>query len=130
MSDSSPRSALFHPALFKAALLLAGLFVLSAWGFAGGGISDIALAVVTYVFLVAAGLVSALALTRRRHPRPDLDEGPKPNDPFDLWADREVEISTGPMRGRIATVETLLPIAAVAVGMVAFALVLHFAGHA
>jgi hypothetical protein len=130
MSDSRPHSGLFHPALYKVALLLAGLFVLGSWGFAGGGFTDVILAVVTYVFLLAAGLVSVLALTRRRHPRPDLDEGQKPNDPFDLWAEREVEISTGRVRGRLATVETLLPIAAVAVGMVAFALVLHFAGHA
>jgi hypothetical protein len=134
MSDdrarSGPRSGLFHPALYKVALLLAGLFVLGSWGFAGGGFTDVVLAVVTYVFLVAAGLVSVLALTRRRHPRPDLDEGVKPSDRFELWADREVEISTGRVRGRLATVETLLPMAAVAVGMVAFALVLHFAGHA
>jgi len=129
MSNSAPRSTLFHPALFKAALVLAGLFVLAAWGFAGSGLGDIVLAVVTYVFLLAAGLVSLLALTRRRHPRPDLDEGPHAGDPFSRWADREVEISTGPVRGALATVETLLPIAAVAVGMVAFAVVLHFAGH-
>jgi hypothetical protein len=130
MSDSEPRSALFHPVLFKAALVLAGLFVLSTWAFASGGLGNIILAVVTYVFLIAGGLVSLLALIRRRHPRPDLDEGPKPHAPFDHWADREVEISTGRVRGRLATVETLLPIAAVAFGMLAFAVVLHFAGHA
>jgi hypothetical protein len=111
-------------------LLLAGLFVVSAWGFASGGLGDIVLAVVTYVFLLAAGLVSLLALTRRRHPRPDLGEGPRAEDAFNRWADGEVEISTGRVGGTLAAVETLLPIAAVAVGMAAFAVVLHFACHA
>jgi hypothetical protein len=53
----------------------------------------------------------------------------EPADPFGNWTKREVEISTGRVRGTLATMEILLPIAAVAVGMVAFALVLHFAGR-
>jgi len=114
---------------FKGMLILAGLFVLAAWGFAGGGITDMVLVVVSYVVVVYAGLMLVLWLTRRRHPRLDLGDGER-TDSFGDWTSRDVEISTGPVRGSLAIVETLLPIAAVAVGMVAFAIVLHFAGHA
>jgi hypothetical protein len=114
---------------FKGMLILAGLFVLAAWGFAGGGITDMVLAVVSYVVVVYAGLILVLWLTRRRHPRLDLGDGEKTAS-FGDWTSRHVETSTGPVRGSLAAIETLLPIAAVAVGMVAFAIVLHFAGHA
>jgi hypothetical protein len=133
MSDPRPRDSLrptaFHPGVFKGIVVLAALYVLAAWAFAGGGFSEMVLAVVSYVFLLAVALVSALWLTRRRHPRRDLGEG-EGTDSFGSWTSREVDTSTGPVRGSLATIETLLPIAAVAVGMVAFAVVLHFAGHA
>jgi hypothetical protein len=133
MSDSGFRrgfrSAVFHPGIFKGMLILATLFVVASWGFAGSGFTDMVLAVVSYVFLVAAGLVSVLWLTRRRHPRHDLGDG-EATDSFGRWIGRDVETSTGPVRGSLAAIETLLPIAAVAVGMMAFAVVLHFAGHA
>jgi hypothetical protein len=110
-------------------LVLAGLFVPGAWGFAGGGFTDMLLVMVSYVVLVYAGLTTLLWLTRRRHPRPDMGDG-EGTDLFGTWTNREVEISTGRVRATLATMEVLLPIAAVAVSMVAFALVLHFAGHA
>lgn len=50
-------------------------------------------------------------------------------DSFGNWVCRDVETSTGRVRGSLATVEVLLPIAAVALGMAAFAVVLHFAGR-
>ena len=115
--------------VFKAMLVLAGLFVLAAWGFSGGGATDVVLAIVSYVVAVYAGLMTLLWLTRRRHPRPDLGDGQK-LDLFGQWTRRHVETSTGPVPGSLATIETLLPIAAVAIGMVAFAVVLHFAGRA
>src|SRR5262249_48617852 len=115
--------------VFKAVLVLAGLFVLAAWGFSGGGLTNVMLAVVSYVVAVYALLMTLLWLTRRRHPRPDLGDAQGP-DMFGQWTRRHVETGTGPVPGKLAAIETLLPIAAVAVGMVAFAVVLHFAGHA
>jgi hypothetical protein len=134
MNDPAPRadlrSAMFHPGVFKAIVLLGALFVAAAWGFAGGGITDMLLVVVSGFFFISAGLVTLLWLTRRRNPRDDLGDRECRVDSFGNWACRDVETSTGPIRGSIATIETLLPIAAVAVGMVAFAVVVHFAGHA
>ncbi|MGD9880173.1 MAG: hypothetical protein AB7F22_18205 [Reyranella sp.] len=117
--------------VFKAMLALVVLFVLAAWGFDGGGITGMTLAVVSYVFLVAVGLVTVLWLTRRRHLHLDASHSHiGAADTFGRWTNREVETSTGPIRGSHAVIQTLLPIAAVAVGMAAFAVVLHFAGHA
>jgi hypothetical protein len=134
MSDPASRfdlrSAVFHPGVFKAIILLGTLYVLAAWGFAGHGITDMVLAIVSGFFFVSMGLVTLLWLTRRRNPREDLGDRECHTDSFGDWACRDVDTSTGPVRGSVATIETLLPIAAVAVGMVAFAVVLHFAGHA
>jgi hypothetical protein len=130
ISRADLRSAVFHPAVFRAIVGLGALFVAAAWGFAGGGITDMLLVVVSGFVLASTGLVTLLWLTRRRHPRDDLGDRESHLDSFGRWAHRDVETSTGPVRGSIATIETLLPIAAVAVGMVAFAIVLHFAGHA
>jgi hypothetical protein len=133
MSDLMPRvdlrSASFHPGVFKAVVLLGALYVLAAWGVAGHGITDMVLVVVSGFFLVSIGLVTLLWLTRRRHPRDDWGDRDRHTDSFGNWVCRDVDTSTGPVRGSIAAIEVLLPIAAVALGMVAFAVVLHFAGH-
>ena len=120
----------FHPGVFKAVIVLAALYVLAAWGFAGHGSTDMLLFVVSGFFLLSAGLVSLLWQTRRRNPRKDLGDRVCELDSLGNWVCRDVETSTGPVRGSTAMIETLLPIAAVAVGMVAFAIVVHFAGHA
>ena len=125
-----PRSTTFHPGVFKGVVLLGSLFVLAAWGFAGHGITDMLLVVVSGFFFVSMGLVTMLWLTRRRHPRDDLGDRECRTDSFGHWACRDVETSSGRVRGSLATIEVLLPIAAVAVGMMAFAVVVHFAGHA
>jgi hypothetical protein len=120
----------FHPGVFKAVVLLAALYVLAAWGFAGHGITDMLLAVVSGFFLLSIGLVTLLWRTRRRNPRIDLGDRVGELDSFRSWVGHDVETSTGPVRGSVAMIETLLPIAAVAVGMMAFALVVHFVAHA
>jgi hypothetical protein len=125
-----PRATTFHPGVFKGAVLLGALYVLAAWGFAGHGVTDMLLVVVSGFFFVSMGLVTLLWLTRRRHPRDDLGDRECRTDSFGHWACRDVETSTGRVRGSLATIEVLLPIAAVALGMVAFAVVVHFAGHA
>jgi hypothetical protein len=129
MSDQStpperPTSGRFHPYVYRMLAGLALWFVLSAWCFAGGGHTDLVLVVVTGLFSVSVGIPSLLALARRFHPAhlsAERTEG------FQQWAERDVDLWTGPVKGKLAATETLLPIAAVAFGMTAFALVLHFA---
>jgi hypothetical protein len=42
------------------------------------------------------------------------------------WASRDVEICTGCVKRGTATIEALLPVAAVVIGMMAFGIVVHF----
>jgi hypothetical protein len=124
-----PNSGAFHPLVYKLLAVLAVWFVLSAWAFAGGAGTGLALGVVTFVFLISVGVPSLLALAQRSRPdaRPDDDQPETKRDgEFGDWAAHEVELWSGPVKGRLAAIETVLPIAAVAFGMTAFALVLHF----
>ena len=101
-------------------------FVISPWCFAGGGHTDLALTAVTGLFALMVGIPSLLALARRSHPPdPSADRADRTGS-FDQWAERDVDLQTGPVKGKYAAIETALPIAAVAFGMTAFALVLHF----
>lgn len=126
--DRRPSGA-FHPLVFKLMAGFAAWFVLSSWAFAGGGATDLALTMVTFIFLVGVALPSLIGRIRRAHrtERPDDDESTTGRDTvFGNWVGDDVELWTGPVKGRLVTIEALLPIAAVAFGMTAFALVLHF----
>jgi len=115
----------FHPTVYKIVAGLAVWFVLAAWIFSGGGTTDFMLVVVTGVFVVTLGIPAMLALTRRGRGDPhDVPRGQ-----FGDWASREVHILTGPVKGIFAAIETMLPIAAVAIGMTLFGLVVHLAGR-
>jgi hypothetical protein len=116
----------FHPMVYKIVAGLAIWFVLGAWIFAGGGATDLALTVVSLFVLVSLGIPMLLALTQRRRGR---DEYGEHRGSFGDWASREVHIQTGPVKGIFATVETMIPIAAVAVSMTLFGIVVHFAGR-
>ncbi len=73
------------------------------------------------------GIPAVLGMVQRA--RRQRDEGGGGEGQFGDWASRDVDISTGPVKGAIAAVETILPIAAVAVGLTVFGLVVHFAGR-
>lgn len=132
-SDPAPRndriSGAFHPLVFKLMAGLAAWFVLMSWTFAGGGATDLALTFVTFIFLIGVGIPSLIGCIRRAHrnERPDDDESTTGRDRiFGNWAGDEVELRTGPVKGKYAATEAILPIAAAAFSMTAFALVLHF----
>ena len=114
----------FHSGVYKIMAGLAMWFVLGAWIFAGGGVTDLVLTVVTLFVLVAVAIPLLLGLTERA--RRDHD---KRGTQFGDWVSREVHIHTGPLKGLSATVESVLPIAAVAIGMTVFGLAMHFTGH-
>ena len=122
-------SGAFHPLVFKVMAGLAAWFVLMSWTFAGGGATDLALTLVTFIFLIGVGIPSLIGRIRRAHrnERPDDDESTEGRDTvFANWAGDDVELWSGPVKGKFAAIETILPIAAAAVSMTAFALVLHF----
>ena len=121
-----PTSGRFHPYVYRILAGLAAWFVISAWFFAGDGHTDLALTAVTGLFAMMVGIPSLLALARRAHPPGPPATPEEATGKFDQWADRDVDLQTGPVKGKYAAIETALPIAAVAFGMTAFALVLHF----
>jgi hypothetical protein len=126
LSTGRRTSGRFHPYVYRILAGLAAWFVISAWCFAGGGRTDLTLVAVTGLFAMMIGIPTLLALARRAHPPGPPVTPEETTGKFDQWADREVDLQTGPVKGKYAAIETALPIAAVAFGMTAFALVLHF----
>jgi hypothetical protein len=116
-----------HPAVFAAVVGFGFWMVAAAWTFVGdGGYSDAALAVVTAFLVFAAALPTTLWLVGRQkrdeQPRDDAAEGAAS---FGTWADSEVDVWTGHLKGREAAIMVGLPVAAVAIGMTALAIVVH-----
>jgi len=97
--------------------------VIAAWaGFAGPGYSDVALTVVTGLLLVAIGI--PFVLYRMVHAN---DPDREPPQKLREWSAREFETWQDHQKGSQAAAEIILPIAAAAVGMTAFAIVFHYA---
>jgi hypothetical protein len=123
----SPRSTVsrLHPLVYKAIAGLAFLFVAAAWGFAGTSYTEYLLAVVSGFFLLAVTLPWALWRTWSGNSQGNRDD--RLQSRLRIWSASDFETWTGKMRGKIALVEALLPIAAVALGMMAFVVALHIA---
>jgi hypothetical protein len=116
----------FHPLVYKLAAGLAVWFVLSAWLFEGGGTTGYLFAVVSLVVLVMVGIPAVLGVVQRTRRRRD-EGGGREEGQFGDWASHDVHLSTGPVKGAIATIEAILPIAAVAIGLTIFGVLLHVA---
>jgi hypothetical protein len=123
----SRRSAVsrLHPLVYKTIAALAFLFAAAAWGFAGSRYTGYLLAVVSGFFLLAVAL--PWVLWRIWSGRSQGNDGENAQSCLRFWSNSDFETWTGKMRGRAALVEALLPIAAVALGMIAFAVALHIA---
>jgi hypothetical protein len=120
------RSRELHPVVYAALLGLTLWLVLAIWGFGYDSETDYLLTVVTGFLVIAVAIPSTLALMvhrqRDRSERKDDSDAKSFREwvagDFDTWQDR--------VKGRNAAVEVLLPMAAIAIGMTAFAIVLHF----
>jgi hypothetical protein len=96
---------------------------LAAWGFAGPGYADLSLAVVTGLLIVAI----AIPLILWRVWRANTDERADDRMRFSEWKSMQFETWQDRVKGSDAAVEIILPIAAAAIGMTAFAIVFHYA---
>jgi hypothetical protein len=114
-----------HPAIYMALVGLTLWLAVAIWGFGYDGQTDYLLAIVTGFLFIAVAIPSVLALMVHR--QMNADERKSSDEAsfkewmtgnFDTWQDR--------VKGRNAAVEVLLPMAAIAIGMTAFAIVLHF----
>lgn len=108
-----------HPNVFKAMVVLAAIYLVSAWiGFGHGGHVDYVLFVITGFVALWVALLGVAATAWRNN---SLWQ-PTHADDIEEWEDEEFDIGQGHMTGRTALIEILLPLAAVAFGMLAFAI--------
>ena len=122
-NQGAGRSDRMHPFVYRAVLCFAVLLVLSIWGFFGGtGHTGLVLAVASLFIAIAIALPYVMArIGRRRGAMATSGDG------LGRWLDENFETQSGSLPGRDAMMSVLLPVAAVCVGMMIFALTLHFA---
>ena len=122
--EAAPSDQL-HPWIYRAMVGLAVVLILSVWGFAGTGLSNLALVVVSGIIFVAVAVAVAIPTILWRIWRNHAftaDQG----ESFAAWQERDFEICEGHLKGADAALQVLVPIAAGPLGMAVFALVLHF----
>ncbi|MER9298879.1 hypothetical protein NKI38_20660 [Mesorhizobium sp. M0621] len=110
-----------HPDIYSAMAGLAGWYALSAWaGFGGSSYADYLLVVMTGFLVIAVALPALAGHVWYRH-RPWT---PASIGSFEDWIAGEFDLGQGNrVASKRALLEILLPLAAVAFGMTAFAIV-------
>lgn len=121
-----------HPRVYALLIALALWFVLAVWSFAGGGVTDYLLFIVSgFIFVVVA---LSLILSRVGHGNDTVETKAAPDTvpqrSLRDWAALDFDTWAGRLTGTEAAVQILLPIAAAAVGMTAIGIVFHLAEHA
>jgi len=120
-----PSSDGLHPLVYVAIAALTAWLALWIWiGFADTGYTEFLLAVVSGFFLMVAAIPLAIWHMWRKHSGESDD-----HESLRDWASHDVNIEPGPMQGKHAAIEVLLPIAAVAFGMMAIAIALLLTSH-
>jgi hypothetical protein len=114
-------SSNLHPRVYALITGLAFWFVVSVWSFAVDANADYLLVVVSGFIVVAVALPCILSRVRR------IDEGAEgeSESSFRSWASADFATWQDRLPGANATVEILLPLAAVAFGMTAFGIIYH-----
>jgi hypothetical protein len=117
-----------HPMVYVALVGLVVWLVLAIWGFGYDGQTDYLLAIVTGFLIIAVAIPATLALMAYRQGNLADGENSAPRDTqsFRQWAAGDFDTWQDRVKGRNAAVEVLLPMAAIAIGMTAFAIILHF----
>jgi hypothetical protein len=111
------------PLIYVAMVGLVAWMALAAWGFAGPGYADVALTVVTGFLVIVIAIPFILWRVSLAH----NDQPDETKIGFRDWASGQFETWQERVKGTNAAVEIILPIAAAAVGMTAFAVVFHYA---
>lgn len=127
-ADSPERHTPYlHERVYAAMLLMALLFVAAAWyGFGTASYVDYLLVIVTAFLLMAVALPLLIWRQWRTHPTRGPHHGTLPS--YHEWAQEAFDTFSGPTTGKAAATEILLPLGAVAFGMLAFAILVHVLG--
>lgn len=129
LSTDRPTKTLFHPVVYRVIIALAALLAISVWGFFADADIGYQVAVVTgFVFMIVA-LPSLLWRIRRHGHDPRLQKDGSSERAGSLldWMKSDFEARQERMKGWDAMAGSLLPIAACAFGMLAFAIMFQFA---
>ncbi len=111
-----------HPAVYKAVVGFTVWLVLSIWALFSGAYFGLMEAVITLFFVVLVGIPTLLWLSWRHN----AEDKNNDSETFNEWLVHSFKSATGTVSGREATVQILLPIAAVSFGMTIFGLVYYF----
>ena len=122
-----PSTNWLHPRVYTILIAVTAWFALAVWSFAGQGIVNYLLFIVSGFIFVAVALPLILSYVGR-------DGGAATRDENALslrdWAKCEYETSAGKLSGAEAAAQILLPIGAAAVGMTAIGLIFYFSAPA
>lgn len=122
-----PSTSWMHPRVHT--ILIAGTawFALAVWSFAGQGIVNYLLFIVSGFMFVAVALPLILSNVGRDSGAATRDENARS---LRDWAKCEYETSAGKLSGAAAAAQILLPVLAAAVGMTAIGLIFYFSAPA
>jgi FtsH-binding integral membrane protein len=127
IGHNQPVSDKLHRKVYQAVVGLTLWFIASAWLlFSGGADADSFLIVLTAFFLIAMAIPLSIWMVWSKQ-GPGADRGP--GVPLRHWLAGDFDTCQYRIRGSEAAIQVLLPIAAVAFGLTAFGLVLHFTPH-
>jgi hypothetical protein len=113
-----------HPLVYKLIVGLAAIFIWSALAFARDSYAGYLLTVVSGFVVITLALPYLLGLIWRTYR--GREESQERRESFGDWASDDFGTWQDRVKGANAAIEILLPLAAVAFGMVAFAIVEHF----
>ena len=119
-----PVTSWLHPHVYALLIGFAGWFALAVWSFAGSGVTDYLLVIVSgFIFVEWRCSSSCRASGTRTRWRKSAGRhcATWVTWDFDTWQDR--------LSGAQAALQILLPIAVAALGMTAFGIAFHIAEH-
>jgi hypothetical protein len=116
-----------HPGVHAAVIGLVLWFVVWVWSFAGAGVTDYLLFIVSGFIFIAVSL--PLILSRVGCTHGDAAKGDDKPASFRDWARWDFDTWQGPLTGTQAAMQILLPIAAAAFGMMALGIVFRVIEH-
>ena len=119
-----PATSALHPRVYALLIGLAGWFALSVWSFAGAGVTDYLLFVVSGFIFIVVALLTILSQVGRSNTETTGDHDRQSFRQWTLW---DFDTWQGQLSGRQAALQILLPIAVAAFGMTAFGIVFHIA---
>jgi hypothetical protein len=130
-STTRPTTSWLHPRVYAAVIGLVVWFVVWVWSFAGVGVTDYLLFIVSGFFFIAVSLPLILSRVGRAHNATNGDATKRDDKPapFRDWARGDFDTWQGRLTGAQAAMQIILPIAAAAFGMTAIGIAFHIAEH-